>query len=225
MSDAKPTMQRADAEWQALLDAAQAEVAALRARVVEMEADVEFVTDMGASVAVEAQEERDEWKAKAEAREAALMECRAVDCECDDDMTSDGHGSGCEYGVTFQKARAEKAEAEVVALREALRSFDRWPTVYEFALAMIRKLDQHAPRKGKREGWSNDEPVALLARVCDETVELCLSIDETPPARVLDEAADVANMAMMLADACGHLRGHFSLAALLAKLEGNWRKP
>lgn len=41
-------------------------------------------------------------------------------CECDDDMTSDGHGSGCEYGVTFQRARAEAAEAEAARLRAAL---------------------------------------------------------------------------------------------------------
>ena len=59
-------------------------------------------------------------------------------CECDDDMTSDGHGSGCEYGVTFQRARAEAAEAEVARLRAAEAGCDCASCKYDAAVEAQR---------------------------------------------------------------------------------------
>lgn len=86
----------------------------------------------------------------------------------------------------------------------------RWrPEVIWFADAMERKLhiNEH---KG---GWEGFEPEILLRRLREETNELkkVLSshsgissscIPEPEKQRILDEAADVANFAMMIADVC-----------------------
>ena len=100
---------------------------------------------------------------------------------------------------------------------EAVRGFERWPVVLAFARAMVRKLDRHAPKKGGREGWQNDDPGALWGRIGEESAELwnALGISGTKQ-QVLDEAADVANMAMMTADAAGAI----DLAAVVAEAVG-----
>jgi NTP pyrophosphatase (non-canonical NTP hydrolase) len=52
-------------------------------------------------------------------------------------------------------------------------------------------------------GWQDDEPFALLTRVFDEARELRDLLNTTTcpsPEDVMREAADVANMAMMVAD-------------------------
>lgn len=86
-----------------------------------------------------------------------------------------------------------------------------WPYVLEFAKRMESKLARNR-HKGDREGWINDEPDALLARLHEETRELenelaiaVVRMHEPLNAsmmanRVADEAADVANFAMMIAD-------------------------
>jgi len=79
----------------------------------------------------------------------------------------------------------------------------RWPTLIPFVEAMIRKLDQHAPKKGHREGWQHDDPLDLMDRLHEETGELAHACCSSPRTGVLDEAADVANVAMMVADASG----------------------
>lgn len=95
------------------------------------------------------------------------------------------------------------------------------PEVEAFAQAMERKLLAN-DHKG---GWRCDDPHALLDRLHDEAAELdnirhlmhaCVirraeyPVGQGDPsihaARVLDEAADVANFAMMIADVCGALR-------------------
>lgn len=107
------------------------------------------------------------------------------------------------------------AEEQLRVAREALEPFRDWPTVYEFALAMIEQLNHHKPRKGGREGWSKDDPRAILRRVEQETEELegSLGAFGNATSATLDEAADVGNMAMMVADAAGAIKGA-PLAAL-----------
>lgn len=83
---------------------------------------------------------------------------------------------------------------------------DMAPVVVAFANAMMRKL--HANHhKGDRDGWCADSPWHFIDRVDEEAKELraevasgCLNwkLDA-----ILNEAADVANIAMMVADAAG----------------------
>lgn len=108
-------------------------------------------------------------------------------------------------------ARMGEKNAEIERFRQ-LRPVVRW-----FAEAMERKLRAN-DHKG---GWRRDLPSALLERIKEETEELAnlkplmlacvVRADECPQSpdhratgfeRVVDEAADVANFAMMIADVC-----------------------
>lgn len=98
-----------------------------------------------------------------------------------------------------------------------------WPVVLAFAVEMERKLSLNR-HKGDREGtidetdtdargpglhgihggWIYDRPVSLCRRVDEEAKELLDEIETaTTFGKVFAEAADVANMAMMVADAWG----------------------
>ncbi len=94
-----------------------------------------------------------------------------------------------------------------------------WPTVTAFARIMIAKLDAN---QHKGDGWKSDRPEDLLRRLREETTELATMLARkhrdagglskvTPDEyawwskRVGEEAADVANFAMMIADACDAL--------------------
>ena len=107
----------------------------------------------------------------------------------------------------------DAARAEVAALREELGYLR--PEVRAFARAMEEKLreNDHKP------GWKNDSDRSLLGRAYEELEELreecsALSIDDggrgmrlRTPHTILGEAADVANMVMMVADVRGGLDG------------------
>jgi hypothetical protein len=59
-------------------------------------------------------------------------------------------------------------------------------------------LNRH---KGDRTGWLNSEVDLLLDRMDDEVEELNEAVGNLEPiAKVVVEAADVANFAMMIAD-------------------------
>lgn len=86
---------------------------------------------------------------------------------------------------------ALSAAPEVVA--------DRWPTVAWFAEAMRRKLDDNA----EKGGWEHCYKGYLMGRLVDEARELQECVAGFPvvgAGDVLEEAADVANFAMMIAD-------------------------
>lgn len=83
------------------------------------------------------------------------------------------------------------------------------PYVQAFAVAMEAKLAENR-HKGDRTGWLEVNPLLLLARLHKELEELERAIQGVGTARyinddVIREAADVANYAMMIADACGEL--------------------
>jgi len=77
---------------------------------------------------------------------------------------------------------------------------------------MEEKLSLHDGDRGER-GWVDDDPWALIGRVRQELGELecALAVDDLrgmsadEKRGLLYEAADVANMAMMVVDACGAL--------------------
>jgi len=75
-----------------------------------------------------------------------------------------------------------------------------WPFVLEFAKRMEAKLEKNR-HKGDREGWLKDTPDALWDRLSDEALELYESLSSGDCEHVADEAADVANFAMMVSDA------------------------
>lgn len=88
---------------------------------------------------------------------------------------------------------------------------------YLIIAAMVKKLDANRPKKGGREGWQNDDPSALVRRVIEEAEELEHAVDTQPRGLILAEAADVANMALMVADAAGAL----DVCAVLGREVGN----
>ena len=81
------------------------------------------------------------------------------------------------------------------------------PEVQAFAEAMERRLRENE-HKG---GWKRERPAWLFKRLREEEFELWtawadrrFSLD-VPVTRIVDEAADVANFALMIADVCGGL--------------------
>ncbi len=83
------------------------------------------------------------------------------------------------------------------------------PEVAAFAQAMEAQLraNDHKP------GWKDDHSRDLIGRMDDEYTELAQAVrfrlgrsPLTSPATILNEAADVANFAMMVADVCGGLK-------------------
>lgn len=89
---------------------------------------------------------------------------------------------------------------ELVALRaeraqwEALR-----PAVQAFAREMEARLRKHDATRGER-GWRVEALSSLFARLREEVCELESAVFLRDPAGIVDEAADVANFAMFLAD-------------------------
>lgn len=68
-----------------------------------------------------------------------------------------------------------------------------------WCVSMLEKLTEHAD---KGDTWEDDAPDDLLARVHEEIEELAEAIQQLQsPEDVRREASDVANMAMMVADA------------------------
>lgn len=76
------------------------------------------------------------------------------------------------------------------------------PEVLAFAHAMERKLRAN-DHKG---GWQNESFTYLLRRLRREVDELSVLPPKEEWNNILDEAADVGNFAMMIADVCGVLR-------------------
>lgn len=87
-----------------------------------------------------------------------------------------------------------------------------WPLVLEFAKRMEAKLEKNR-HKGDRAGWLQDDPNDLLDRLREEMDELAGAMHEAygpmqggmqtrqwAAMTVANEAADVANFAMFLAD-------------------------
>lgn len=75
-----------------------------------------------------------------------------------------------------------------------------WPIVVDFGFVMEHKLAANR-HKGDREGWLRDSPLALISRAFGELRELYNAVfDNEEPDAVWFEAADVANMVVMVAD-------------------------
>lgn len=96
--------------------------------------------------------------------------------------------------IASLKARLEAAEAIVAKLPDS----PTWPMVMAFALCMEKKLAKNR-HKGDSEGWRCDTRSELLVRLKQEVGELELVLTGDSE-YVINEAADVGNFAMMIAD-------------------------
>ena len=101
--------------------------------------------------------------------------------------------------------RKQQPEAEA-GLAEPTGS-PTWPIVLDFAKRMEAKLEKNR-HKGDREGWLADDIDDLLERLREELCELDNAICDTHgntadawmAKQIANEAADVANFAMFIAD-------------------------
>ena len=74
-----------------------------------------------------------------------------------------------------------------------------WPIILAFAERMEAKLAKNR-HKGGRTAWLQDDPRELLRRLNQEVAELEEAVDSGHAQSAIDEAADVANFALMVAD-------------------------
>jgi hypothetical protein len=102
----------------------------------------------------------------------------------------EGNCAGCELRTVVNPAELAKLEEQA---RQA--AFLR-PAVLWFATEMEKCL-QANDHKG---GWEHCEDVYLVDRLYDEIEELEEALVHEDPERIIREAGDVANFAMMLAD-------------------------
>ena len=104
------------------------------------------------------------------------------------------------------KLKLELREGEVAILEAQLGKGEGEPVLrpalLRFALEMERKLKANDHHKS---GWEENDNGDLLTRVLDEARELRYEIESRDPLpeRVIEEAADLANFAMMIADNAG----------------------
>lgn len=90
-------------------------------------------------------------------------------------------------------------------MSEQVNQSPTWPYVLAFAKRMEAKLEQNR-HKGDRSGWLKSQPHSLLKRIREESTELEDALNrEESLTEIVDEAADVANFAMMIADHTGQL--------------------
>lgn len=112
-----------------------------------------------------------------------------------------GSLSTAEEALEAAQAEARELRAELARVRELC------PEVIAFAHLMQHKLNMNAHRdsSGKR-GWKSCSPQFLMDKLYEEVLELTIAIHEGDSAKsIRQEAADVGNIAMMLADVCGAL--------------------
>lgn len=97
---------------------------------------------------------------------------------------------------------------------------EKWPTVEKFAKQMRQKLEDNK-EKGSDGTWTSDSLPSLLSRLKEEVEELETVINQRErlpmnfeaskalfdqmTQAIIKEAADVGNMAMMIADTTGKL--------------------
>lgn len=79
------------------------------------------------------------------------------------------------------------------------------PEVAAFAVAMQRKLDEHARKHIGCPGWKGCSEEELRGGLVQELRELGMALEEGKPESILSECADVANWCLFLSDVLGGL--------------------
>jgi len=108
--------------------------------------------------------------------------------------------------------RSNKSDGpKLIGSSDGLAESQTWPYVLAFARRMEAKLAKNR-HKGDRDGWITCNPDDLAFRIQDELNELQEALrrvrsknNVVAPEReaIINEAADVANFAMMVADIYG----------------------
>ncbi len=97
----------------------------------------------------------------------------------------------------------------------------KWPTVERFTKVMRQKLEENEEKKGSDGAWRTSSLESLLEHLRDEVEELgkvvrqrehlplgfktSQALHDEMTKEIAREAADVANLAMMVADVVGEL--------------------
>ena len=74
-----------------------------------------------------------------------------------------------------------------------------------FAIAMEETLKKHDKRKLGKEEWKKRRMTWLYAKLIGEVAALGEEIDKKSQSRIFEEAIDIANFAMMIADNSSYL--------------------
>ncbi|MDB5057220.1 MAG: hypothetical protein JWO59_692 [Chloroflexi bacterium] len=102
-----------------------------------------------------------------------------------------------------------------------MEAIDVRPEVAQFALAMEERLRANVHKNGKL----NNEPIAVMIRLEQEAGELRRAISSgESPERLRDEAADVANFAMMIAGQTTPEQVRKAHTFPVLMIPGNWRE-
>lgn len=115
-------------------------------------------------------------------------------------------GNGLALSAAVVKARdflASEAPAETPAASEA--PAEKYNDTLVPFLAMMRAELHANTRKGDRPGWLTMAPDKGLLEIYWHTAKLSVAVRDGNEAAIREHCADVANMAMMLADVCGVL--------------------
>lgn len=155
--------------------------------------------------------ERDAALARAEADRAALQACVGAISAGVAELPTGGMTGGGErpYSETWRNfdRALRMARVALAAAAPGEGESPTWPHVMAFAKRMEGKLAKNR-HKGDRAGWLADHPGDLLRRIRDEANELENAIlSDHSSEDVWQEAADVANFALMVADSYAARQG------------------
>lgn len=99
-----------------------------------------------------------------------------------------------------ERERNAKLESELAALRASQTDTGRVERVRESVRWFAEQMERKLKLNDHKLGWKSCRMEYLTKRLGDECGELRRAVVKNEDARVIDEAADVANFAMMIAD-------------------------
>ena len=140
--------------------------------------------------------DRYQWDTKCQKCGATIEVYYAPSCEM---TTVKCWGCGTVFDIeqSFHLVESSGDKASGAAVEYKLR-----PEVAAFAMLMEAELRKH----DDRPGWKQSSPNWLMERLQEELKELSVALDYKGPCGVGQEAADVANFAMMIADVSGGMK-------------------
>lgn len=101
-------------------------------------------------------------------------------------------------------------EARKISMREMQQSHVEWTSLRPEVQAFARLVETQLRANDHKGGWSGCSPEWLVAKLSEELGEVARYVvrraDRGHAAEVAKECADIAAVAMMLADVCGGLK-------------------
>ena len=115
------------------------------------------------------------------------------------------HAQAAIWQAAGYKARAEKAEAELSALRSEAEAARPLLGIRPEVVAFARLMEDRLQANEHKGGWKGCRLDWLLGRLKEEVAELEFELGSSVHIWVDKEAADVGNFAMMITDVVGRL--------------------